>query len=82
MKHALDCSTGSGLLCCDCGAERYRVYHCSPMAEKTGETSMDNESGRVLRWHRITGWRLLGTAASMEHAKAKFSGHPVLELTR
>jgi hypothetical protein len=66
------------MLCCDCGAERMRVYRCAPITEPTGETSIDAE-GKVVRWHRVKNWRLLGTAASFKHAKQKFGGYPVVE---
>lgn len=81
MKHSLDCSTGAGMMCCDCGAERFRVYKAAPIMEPTGETSTDSD-GKIVRWHRVKQWRLLGTAASFAHAKAKFGGHPVVESTR
>jgi hypothetical protein len=77
-RHALDCGTSCGLLCCDCGAEPYRVYRCRPTTERTGEVTT-NEDGTLTKWHRVKEWRLLGTAAGYEDAKRKFGGYPVVE---
>lgn len=80
-QHTIACGTSCGLLCCDCGAEPYRVYHDRPITEKTGQTSI-GEDGKTVHWHRVKEWRLLGTAASFADAKRKFGGYPVVERTR
>ena len=74
MRHALDCGLNCGLAECDCGT--YRVLHDYPRTEKTGETSMTPDG--VVKWNRAE-WRHKGYANSMEEAKEKFGGYPVLE---
>lgn len=80
MRHAPDCGTGAGLMACDCGIEPYIAYHAIPVLEKTGQSGFDE--GHVIRWYRVVRWVELGTATSMEHAKRKFGGYPVLEHIR
>jgi hypothetical protein len=79
MKHALDCGISCGLSECDCGAVNgmYRVLKDYPRTEKTGETQQTAEG--TIRWQRVTEWPHLGYATSMEDAKMKFGGYPVLE---
>jgi hypothetical protein len=78
MRHALDCGLCCGLAECDCGI--YRVLHDYPRTEKIGESTMTPDG--AVKWNRVAEWKCKGYANSMEEAKAKFGGYPVLELAR
>lgn len=55
----------------------FRVLKDIPRLEKTGETTQTPEG--LIRWNRVSEWIHVGYAESMEDAKAKFGGYPVLE---
>lgn len=84
MRHALDCSTGAGLMRCDCGAHGWMAYKTAPHCERIPETSI-GQDGEVLRWWRVVRWIERGTVEgrdeieAMRNAKARFGGSPVLE---
>jgi hypothetical protein len=56
----------------------YRVLTPSPQTTKTTEIAYITE-GKPTYFHRITGWRELGTAKDYAEAREKFGGRPVLE---
>ena len=49
-----------------------------PVFQKTGQPTPWNCPAEPSVWHRVE-WTQIGTATSMEDAKRKFGGHPVLE---
>lgn len=59
------------------GLFMFRVLSPAPKTEKTGEFTQTPE-GKI-HWHRVTEWPHLGYAESMEEAREKFGGRPVLE---
>jgi hypothetical protein len=64
---------------CNCGAMPppvYRVLHDYPRTEKTGEVTQTADG--TIKWNRAL-FVHKGYATSMEDAKAKFGGYPVLE---
>lgn len=46
----------------------YRVL--KPIYTKTGETTSDGDT--TIHWHKVGGWKELGTARSMSEANEKF----------
>lgn len=56
----------------------YRVLLDYPRMERSGETTQTPDG--TIKWNRVSSWGHRGYANSMEEAKEKFGGYPVLEL--
>lgn len=56
----------------------YRALNTQPWTRPTGEVER-TKAGEEIRWHKISGWKELGLVQSMQEAKDKFGGSPVLE---
>lgn len=59
----------------------YRVLQSRPITLRTGKVDREMENGRMveIHWERVVTWLEQGTAHSMDDAKRKFGGSPVLE---
>lgn len=56
---------------------KYRALSTQPSTVPSGETQRTPEG--EIRWHKVWWWKQFGECNSLEEAKAKWGGSPVLQ---